>query len=502
LTLQQQGQGQEQLQQSSSIKPPKSFTLDYLDYDQREKILKHLKTGGKTLKCHHKNCESFAIEFSTLYEYNVHCHTRHKKYPLHPELSLIKLLKLEPRGNPWELDSSSVTIIENNNNNDNKSKTYQEVEKGLDFLILHFNQERLFPRKIQTHESKGKQIEVFSKDEAMKYFEQSYFVDCRINNFPSFTNYKGIQRYPPDSIFIDIDRSTFKDDKSFENALSKTLKNIKEKLNGAVPTVNNSGNGCHILQPIECPITLEQINNFQKYQDKGFFISQEFLRFVEIFLSNKKADSRHYPSFKSCQIRVPGSFNGKCLNNKDKRLSGDYRVKILQKWNGYRPYITREFLEDFRIYLEQKITDQENCYNNYNNNYKYKNNNNSNHHYYSNNNRIEWIEKILLYPIEDCRKIIIDLILGPYLVNIKKISYDESYRIIREWLDKCNNLKKLDNYNNFVNYRLHSALKTATQKGIGPMSLYKIKTDSRYSNTNLYPLILQKGKEKEEKDGV
>jgi predicted translin family RNA/ssDNA-binding protein len=500
LTLQQgqgQEQGQEQPQQLSSIKPPKSFTLDYLDYDQREKILKHLKAGGKTLKCHHKNCESFDIEYSTLYEYNVHCHTRHKKYPLHPELSLIILLKLEPRDNPWEPDSSTVTIIENNNNNDNnnKSKTYQEVEKGLDFLLSHFNQERqLFPRKIQTHESKGKQIEVFSKEEAMKYFERSDFVDCRINNFPSFTNYKGIQRYPPDSIFIDIDKSTFKDDKSFENALSKTLKNIKEKLNGH-PTVNNSGNGYHILQPIECPIILEQINNFQKYQDKGFFISQEFLRFVEIFLSNGKADSRHYPSFKSCQIRVPGSFNGKCLNNKDKRLSGDYKVKTLQQWNGYRPSIIQELLEDFRTHLEQKITDQENSKNNnhYNNNYKYKNH--LNHYSSNNNNRIEWIEKILLIPIEDCRKIIIDLILAPYLINIKKISYDEAYRVIKEWLDKCNNLKKLDNYQNFVNYRIHHALKTAASKGIRPMSFYKIKTDDRYRNTNLYLLILQNEKE-------
>jgi hypothetical protein len=155
LTLQQE---QPEKQEQSSTKPPKSFTLDYLDYDQREKILKYLK-ACKTFKCHHSKCESFETEYSTLYEYNVHCHTRHKKYPLHPELSLIKLIEgLEPRGNPWEPDSSNVTIIENNNN---KSKTYQEVEKGLDFLLSHFNQERLFPRKIQTHESKGKQIEVF-----------------------------------------------------------------------------------------------------------------------------------------------------------------------------------------------------------------------------------------------------------------------------------------------------------------------------------------------------
>ena len=93
------------------IKPHTGFTLDYLDYNQREKIVKHLK-AGKTLKCHNKNCNSFNEEFSALYEYNIHCHTTHKRQPLHPELSLIELLNLEPRGNPWEDNSCSVSIIE------------------------------------------------------------------------------------------------------------------------------------------------------------------------------------------------------------------------------------------------------------------------------------------------------------------------------------------------------------------------------------------------------
>ena len=35
-------------------------------------------------------------------------------------------------------------------------------------------------------------------------------------------------------------------------ALFNTLRNIKEKLNG-FPTVIWSGNGYHIIQPIECP---------------------------------------------------------------------------------------------------------------------------------------------------------------------------------------------------------------------------------------------------------
>ena len=66
-------------------------------------------------------------------------------------------------------------------------------------------------------------------------------------------------------------------------------------------------------------------------------------------------------------------------------------------------------------------------------------------------------------------------------MNIKKISYPESYGRIREWLDKGNSLKRLDNYQNFVNYRIDYALKDAIRKPqIGPMSFYKIKTNDKY----------------------
>ena len=55
------------------------------------------------MKCHHRNCFSFNEEFTTLYDYNIHCHTsNHVGQPIHPELPLIQILNLEPRGNPWE----------------------------------------------------------------------------------------------------------------------------------------------------------------------------------------------------------------------------------------------------------------------------------------------------------------------------------------------------------------------------------------------------------------
>lgn len=119
----------------------------------------------------------------------------------------------------------------------------------------------------------------------------------------------------------------------------------------------------------------------------------------------------------------------------------------------------------------------------------------------SNKNKVDnkyytWIEHLLQNPIEDYRKLVIDLILSPYLINIRKLSYSESYQIIKDWLDKCNNLKKLDNYRNFE-YRISCALNNADKKQIGPMSKYTLETNMNYND--LYLLLLQKQKEKREK---
>lgn len=192
-----------------------------------------------------------------------------------------------------------------------------EIENGLDFIINHFDPTILyFPRTIMTKKL-NRQVEVYSKQEALRYFQQSNYIDCRINAFRYSSN--SAEKWNPDLIFIDIDKNDFKTDTSFKLALSRTLKNIKEKLNG-FPTINWSGNGYHILQPVECPIILEEIEQFQKYKN-NFFLSQEFLRFEEYNLSDGKADLGHHPSFKSCQIRIPNSINGKCLDDMDKRLS-------------------------------------------------------------------------------------------------------------------------------------------------------------------------------------
>jgi hypothetical protein len=53
----------------------------------------------------------------------------------------------------------------------------------------------------------------------LRYFQQSNYIDCRINAFRFSSN--SSEKWNADLIFIDIDRKDFKDDKSFENALAK-----------------------------------------------------------------------------------------------------------------------------------------------------------------------------------------------------------------------------------------------------------------------------------------
>lgn len=236
----------------------------------------------------------------------------------------------------------------------NSIKLEEEIETGLEFIINHFDSTILyFPRTIMTKKL-GYQKEVYSKKDAMEYFQQSDYLDCRINAFRS-SNSAEQQQWNPDLIFIDIDKNNFKNEKNFEVALSTTLENIREKLNG-YPSVLKSGNGYHIIQPIEA-IAFENYSGNDN--DTLFFIKNEFgndfnlfnefLRFVKDFLSDNKADKNNNPSLKSCLLRIPGSINSK--NNT--------KIAIVQKWNGYRPVITEDFLEYFVDYLIQKKIKQE-----------------------------------------------------------------------------------------------------------------------------------------------
>ena len=277
-----------------------------------------------------------------------------------------------------KLTVQQSTLSELGQNSAHINNINKDIETGLDFILSNL-EEPLFPRKISTYKTRCGQFSVSSKQEIINAFRESNYVDCRINAFLPFTNYKEVQICPPNLLFIDLDlpinkSQDFKSNKKTLNlTLDKTLRNINEKLNG-FPSVLFSGNGYHIILPVQCPRVLENIKEFEQF-DKP---SEQFLRFVKYHLSNNKADKQHNPSFKSCLLRIPGSINSK--NNK--------QVTIVQKWNGFRPLVTKDLLLEFRRYLIQKKIDE------YNYRQKILNSRNEiirisiiiNHYYY------EWIE--------------------------------------------------------------------------------------------------------------
>jgi Primase X len=100
-------------------------------------------------------------------------------------------------------------------------------------------------------------------------------------------------------------------------------------------------------------------------------------------------------------------------------------------------------------------------------------------------NIIKWIEKAILeHPLEDHRKYIIWRILSPYLLNVKKLPKEEAYSVIKDWLDKCDRLEKL-NFNSKT--KIKDGLRGAS-KGYLPISMEKLKEENR----RLYDLVLDR----------
>jgi hypothetical protein len=170
------------------------------------------------------------------------------------------------------------------NNDIDHDNIHRNVQDGLDFILNHF-QEPLFPRKIMTKRL-GYQIEIFNKEEALEYFKNSNYEDCRINAYPSFTDYHGINRTPISFLMVDLDLKDFSDGgdskkKVLERALNKTLQNIKETIGGN-PTVLWTGNGYHIYQPVSGFILeeYETFYEFTKYFDKD--LTSMFIQFAEL----------------------------------------------------------------------------------------------------------------------------------------------------------------------------------------------------------------------------
>jgi hypothetical protein len=281
----------------------------------------------------------------------------------------------------------------------------------------------------------------------MTSFQEALWLDCRIAAF-------GIGQTIPDLIFIDLDDKDFCSRRAIKMALTKTLKRIKKKLNG-YPTVYRSGRGYHIIQPIRCPVNLDEIKEFAALTDRP---NNEFLQFAEQYLTGNKSDAGHNPAMRSCMLRVPGSLNSRC-----KEAGIDAELKIIQRWDGHRSdyrLLIGSFYADLRGRTKKKEQQQQQFFTPS-----------------VGSIIIPWIERVLSQtPIEDFRKTTIGLILSRYLINVKKLNYNQAHAIIWEWLDKCQQLRRLEpSRSYFDRYVVRYQLKEAQRNKRWPMKLETLK---------------------------
>lgn len=352
---------------------------------------------------------------------------------------------------------------------------------NIEIILSHFKgQLQLFPRMMMTSTSNG-QFRVFSIEEIFEQCKNSNFTDCRINGYAEYIEYKGILRQPPNFIFVDMDLANFDfDRRRLDLALNNTLKRIK-KYHG-FPTVVWTGNGYHIYQPIEA-IILDQQEIFSKDwfpnlfsltgKYSNWFVSEVFLKYAEIFFTSGKADPLHKPKYKTCLIRIPGSYNSKLI--KQGKLLEEAEVKVIQQWDSHKIPI-QSMLRDFRRWITQEEINQ-----------RLQNNENKKFHRNRSsiaaNINIDWIEKLLQTPLENNRKYCLFHILVPYLLNIKKMSANESIHILDKWLEKCSEIRSLDfNPSIELNYRIKFV------KGYKPLGIRKLKEQ----NIGLYDKLKYK----------
>jgi len=409
---------------------------------------------------------------------------------------------------------------------------------NLRFLLSHFDPP-VFPRRISTQLSKNKQFAVNSLEEMLRKFEESDFIDCKVNAYnyigqtvadaaaddddaakPSNGNGNGkhsplspysatttttgladavklIQQRAmaepiPSVIFIDLDQKKY---------LHKTIRKIKdtfvdEKLE---PTVIDSGHGYHIILPVEtdpakyyyCPRPDWDKNKLIPgrsnwlasviAQDYKYGIpanlspANMFIQFAEDYLTSNKADLGHYPSVRSCMVRVPGTYNSECIEE-----GVDSEVKIVNRWNGqqtkahilflinkfyYHVKETHEKRQKMMLKARKKRLRLESSRRFAGSRFEIdaKTDALSGAIKHSSGttmmlnpkltdalimeiaHKTHWyIELLFQIAVDDFRKRAVTLLFAPYMITIKQMDSEITEQLIFNWLERCSEARLLD----------------------------------------------------------
>lgn len=361
--------------------------------------------------------------------------------------------------------ATATEVVTNNMFLSNRNITKNVID-GIDF-VMYILTDKQYPRNILLGYN-HRPYTVWNRDDILTRYKAMLYEDCYLNAFPNYDwliENNGLAptfRPAPSYVMIDIDRAHFADDEQqFQQAVADTLENIKVNITGITsehPIYIDSGNGYHIHVPLPGMTTsLENMPEFEAFWQQNLDLDNRFLRFIERTLSNGKSDQHHNLSVNSCMFRIPGTINSKARDRGKKDpyvtvIEGYKHVNHLiaeTKWqprslkerNASRP--TTKLLNDFYAHLIQERIEDTTDESDRRIRKMFQSLNPNNNLGNSGNDMIAWVEMILQRGVEDQRKDLLFWVLAPYLITVRKLDYDKAHEILEQWLDKCNDVRRL-----------------------------------------------------------
>jgi hypothetical protein len=341
------------------------------------------------------------------------------------------------------------------------SSSYEEIaerqrlaKSGIDMLLNLFDMvywQNLFPRKMATAASQGKQFEVKSKQEIFTKCVAAHYKDCRLNAYPTRGDRDLELGYlAPSILFIDIDKSG-RSEAELAIILEETLAKIKEELE-INPLVLWTGNGYHIYIGIKVHPLFNQVQLMNQCEALGTDPNKELLRFAGGYFTEGRSDPERDRgiSQKSALLRIPYTLNSKCLED-----GRDPVVKVIQKHSDFPAQMTENLLLDFKLHItkmwkDKYVVAQPNLIDNEDGEGEDKDDwdedswdeDDGIEEYHG---QIKWIETILQTPVSKNRYTYLFHIIGPYLRHTLQLSKNEARQNMLKWLQLCNQKSKVTN---------------------------------------------------------
>jgi hypothetical protein len=175
-------------------------------------------------------------------------------------------------------------------------------------------------------------------------------------------------------------------------------------------------------------------------------------------------------------LRIPYTPNSKNIDIATGNYVKDPEVKAIQEFDSSNiPTIDTLLIRAFRLYLadldikikaERRRLERRQQQ-------QLQNSNNSNHYGFPTKDIPKsylWIEnKLLQTAIPDHRKYTVELVLAPFLINIKHLSVGHAYSLIKHWTSKCNMIRRLEPSAEYFHNKIKTAINNSLQNGIPPI---------------------------------